>query len=288
MSDDAVTWRQLLARTTDAVSDRVVARWLCEHASGFDGAEFIDVLDEKVAARAGRHLDAMLGRYLVGEPLQYVMGRWAFRRLDLMVDRRVLIPRPETELIVDIANEFLDDVDDVPKVVVDLGTGSGAIGLSILYEAPIASTKVHLTDSSRDALDVARANSAGIGRAAVGMSLHEGRWYEALPEELARSCHLIVSNPPYIAVGDDEVEETVRNWEPHSALYSGADGLDDLRMIIGGATSWLVPGGLLLLEIGHLQGDAVRSLLHDAGLTELGIMHDLAGRVRFARGQAPR
>lgn len=285
---DTITWRELLAQTSAHLADRTVARWLCEHASGFDAEEFIAVLDDTVSARAGIHLDAMVRRLMSGEPLQYVMARWAFRRLDLMVDRRVLIPRPETEQLVDLALAHLSTIDRIPRVVVDLGTGSGAIGLSIVSESPLGSMRVHMTDASIDALDVARANCAGLGRSASQVVLHHGSWFDALPHELRGSCDVIVSNPPYIAVGDAEVEKIVRDWEPAEALFSGDDGLSDVREIVAGAREWLLPGGVLLVEIGHSQGDPVKSLFERAGFVESEVLHDLSGRTRFARGYSPR
>lgn len=285
---DTITWRELLAQTSEVVSDRTVARWLCEHASGYDADEFTSVLDDTVSARAGLHLDAMLRRYAAGEPLQYVMGRWAFRHLDVMVDRRVLIPRPETEQLVDLVLGHLATVERTPRVVVDLGTGSGAIGLSVVSESPLGSTHVHMTDASSDALDVARANCAGAGRASSHVVLHHGSWFDALPAELRGICDVVVSNPPYIAIGDSEVEAIVSEWEPGEALYAGDDGLSDIREIVGGARNWLVSGGVLLLEIGYSQGDAVLSLLEKAGFIDCEILSDLSGRARFARAYSPR
>lgn len=287
-SSDTITWSDLLAQTAETIGDRNIARWLCEHASGLDGSEFVSQLDELVPARAGIHLESMVRRYLSGEPLQYVMGRWAFRHLDVMVDRRVLIPRPETEQLVDIVLEFLSGCTDTPRMVVDLGTGCGAIGLSILAESSPGSVEVHVTDNSIDALDVARANAAGIGRSATRLFMHHGSWFEAVPNNLRGRCHVVASNPPYIADDDSEVERIVSDWEPRSALFAGVDGLDDVRTVVAGAREWLAPGGLLVLEIGHTQGDAVLALLSDSGLVDGEILLDLAGRPRFARAHAPR
>lgn len=288
MSDGTATWRELLVSTSETVSNRTVARWLCETASGCDAREFIDVLDDVVTTRSGLHLESMIRRYLSGEPLQYVIGRWAFRHLDLMVDRRVLIPRPETEQLVDLALRHLNEHRDRRHVVVDLGTGSGAIGLSIVSESPLDSVTVHLTDVSTDALDVARANSAGTGRAARNVLLHQGAWFDALPTELRGKCDVVVSNPPYIAENDSEVEEIVRQWEPAEALFAGDDGLAHVRTIIDEARDWLAEGGLLLIEIGHTQGDAVQALLNAHKYVDAEILRDHAGRVRFARAYAPR
>ena len=282
--DGAVTWAELLASAAEVVGDRTVAKWLCEHASGAaDAAEFDAMRDELVSARSGLHLEAMLRRHLDGEPLQYVMGRWAFRRLDLLVDARVLIPRPDTETLVEAVLEALTArraVTDVPATVVDLGTGSGAVGLALLDESPVGSLEVWMTDVSDDALDVARANAAGLGRQAAGARFAYGSWFEALPDDLRGRVDVIVSNPPYIAHDDVELDNSVRQWEPHLALFAGDDGLDAYRVICAGAKDWLAPGGVLALEIGHTQADAVVGFARDAGLRDARVHRDIAGRDR--------
>lgn len=286
-----LTWREMLARVTEATGDRLTAKWLCEHASGCDGDEFASIANDLVSQRSGLHLDDMLRRLSAGEPLQYVMGRWAFRRLDLMVDRRVLIPRPETELLVEHVLAAVRS--RAPRerghlVIADLGTGSGAIGLSLLHELPPGGATVWMTDASTDAIDVARANAAGVGRAGLGARFAVGEWFDALPHELLGTFDAVVSNPPYVAVGDPALEHSVREWEPAMALLAGDDGLDALRVIIAGARRWLVPGGLLALEIGHDQGGAVVELMTAAGLVNATVTRDLAGHERFATAESPR
>ena len=285
-SERHVTWRELLARTISVTGDRVVAKWLCEHASGCEGQEFTEVLDELVSERSGEHLRLMTDRFMNGEPLQYVMGRWAFRRLDLMVDSRVLIPRPETELIVEYVMAHVQEKRGGIQIA-ELGTGSGAIGLALLDELPYESAIVWMTDASDDALNVARANAAGIGRQAVGVRFAMGNWYEALPVELRGTLDVIVSNPPYIANDDPEVEESVLTWEPREALFAGADGLSDLRTIIHGASEWLTPGGMLAVEMGHTQADEVSTLFADNGFVDVMVRQDLAKRNRFVTGVLP-
>ena len=285
-ADLHITWRELLARTTSVTGDRLAAKWLCEHASGCDAHEFQEILDEPVNERSGEHLRFMTHRLMNGEPLQYVMGRWAFRRLDLLVDSRVLIPRPETELIVEHVVSHVQGKKAVVKIA-ELGTGSGAIGLSLLDELPFESAIVWMTDASDDALHVARANAAGIGRHAVGARFASGSWYEALPPELRGTLDVIVSNPPYIAEGDPEVDESVLAWEPHHALFSGESGLHDLRTIVEGASDWLTPGGMLAVEMGHTQAEAVTGMFTDAGLDDVLVRQDLAKRNRFVTGILP-
>ena len=274
-----LTWRQLWADTAKVLDDRPAARWLCETACGLDGDEFTAALDEPATERMVKHLDEMVGRYRSGEPLAYAMGRWSFRRVELMIDRRVLIPRPETELVAEAAIELARRVS--PRRVADLGTGSGAIGLSMAAELPIDNTEVWLTDASTDALDVARANAAGLGRAAANVRFGQGSWWSALPSELRGTFDVVVSNPPYIAVDDSEVDESVREWEPASALFAGGDGLDDIRAIMTGAREWLKPGGWLVLEIGYRQGDAVLALASECGLVNAEVRNDLAHRPRI-------
>jgi release factor glutamine methyltransferase len=283
MSDaDHVTWSALLAQTTEQLGDANEARWLCEHASGLDGAEFAAGLGEFATTAMVKSLEGMVRRRLAGEPLQYVMRRWAFRHLDVLIDERVLIPRPETEVLVDIALELVRGV-EAPRIV-DLGTGSGVIGLSLAGELYPKVGEVWLVDASAAALEVARANIAGIGRAGAVVRVAEGDWFAALPDALRGHVDMVVANPPYIAEGDDEVEESVVRWEPHVALYSGADGLDAIRRIVADAPSWLRGGGWLVLEMGYRQGDAATALF-DSSWSSFAVKRDLAGRDRFVVAQ---
>jgi release factor glutamine methyltransferase len=277
---DTLTWRQLWAETAEVVGDRSRARWLCEVASAsVDGDEFLARLDEPATVKMVSHLDAMVARYRAGEPLQYVLGEWSFRHLVLSVDSRVLIPRPETELVAGVAIEIAASCTP-SRIVADLGTGSGAIGLSMAFELPRQRTEVWLTDASIDALDLARANLAGIGPAAANVRIAQGSWFEALPVGL--EFDVIVSNPPYVAVGSADLDADVGDWEPAGALFAGADGLDDLRVLTAGAPERLRPGGALVLEIGADQGPAVADLLREAGLVDIEIRRDHSDRDRIA------
>ena len=283
--DDTVTWRELWVETTLVVGDRARARWLCEVASGsIDGDEFVARLDEAATVRMVSHLDAMTARLGAGEPLQYVLGEWGFRRITLAIDRRVLIPRPETELVAEVALEKASAVGPT-RVVADLGTGSGAIGLSLAHELPLDGTTVWITDASLDALDVARANISGLGRAGVNVRVAHGSWVDALPDDL--SFDVIVSNPPYVADDSADLEAIVDDWEPHDALFAGPDGLDDIRRIIADAPTRLRSGGWLVLEIGADQGDAVAELFRTAGYVDVQVGPDLAGLDRIALGRRP-
>jgi release factor glutamine methyltransferase len=293
--DGTMTWRQLWAGATTQLGDRAEARWICEEASGTSGAGWLDVLDQPAGAHAVAELDAMIGRREMGEPIQYVLGHWPFRGLDLLVDRRVLIPRPETEVVagaaIEAARSFTpSDLDEV-IVVVDLGTGSGAIGLAVAEELPLEGTAVWLTEASSEALDVARANLAGIGRSAANVRIAEGSWFDALAEQrdlLRHGVHVVVSNPPYVEREDPRLDASVFDWEPGTALFAGDDGLDAIRIIVGEARDWLVPGGALVLEIGCDQGARCSALAREAGFVGVEVRRDAAGLDRMLVARNPR
>jgi len=276
-----MTPRDLRHEITELLGDSTAARWLVETATGIDdwGADGdIDVTERMVV-----HLDAMVARHRAGEPLQYVLGRWGFRHLDLAVDQRVLIPRPETELVVAAVLDVLDGVDH--RRVADLGCGSGAIGLAVASELPLEGTSVLMSDVDADALSVARANLAGIGRAARNVTVVLGDW--CAPLRGLAPFDVIVSNPPYIALDDPDVEPVVAQYEPAIALFSGSDGLDALRTLAREAPAHLVPGGWLIVEIGTSQGVAVRELFSAAGLVDVSVESDHGGHARVVRGRRP-
>ena len=287
--DEASTWRELLAETTEILGDRNEARWLCEEASGLTADEFMGELDQPATQRMGLALQAMVGRRLAGEPLQYVLGHWPFRHIDLLVDKRVLIPRPETEIVAEVALSFARSAHAIRGErtvrIADLGTGSGAIGLALANEMPTTGVEVWITDASSDALDVARANIAGIGRNAANVRVAAGNWCDALPIELRARFDVIVANPPYIAADDPDVDAAVRSHEPHTALFAANDGLADVFEIAIQAREWLAPFGCLVIEIGHMQGATVRNELVRLGYGNVDIRRDLAGRDRIAVGQ---
>jgi len=290
--DGTVSWADLLAETVgrlvaggfsadDATRE---ARWIGEEASGLEGAELTAGLGTLATERGVARLDAMVGRRLMGEPLQYVLGHWPFRTLDLLLDRRVLIPRPETEQVVEVALGELDrrlaaDVaGDDPAIVVDLGSGSGAIGLSIAAER-VRAVEVWCVDASPDAVALTRANLAGLGMAGSSVRIAEGSWFEPLPDDLRGRIDLIVTNPPYVAA-DDPLPLDVADWEPTSALVPGPTGVEAIDHIIEQAADWLTPGGTLVVEIGETQGPAAEDLARKAGLVGARVEPDLAGRDR--------
>jgi release factor glutamine methyltransferase len=283
LSADTVQWRAMhrqaalrLGGGEDAARE---ARWLCQDAAGMDADEWAGRLHEPATAGAVARLDALVARRAAGEPLQYVLGHWPFRSLDLFVDRRVLIPRPETEQVAEVAIGLARSMRR-PLTIVDMGTGSGAIALSLAAELPLVGVEVWATDVDPGALDVARANLAGLGRAAANVRMAEGDWYGALPDELMGQVALLVANPPYVAT-TDALPPEVGEWEPPGALYAGEAGLDAIAVIVAGAPRWMAPGGALVVEIGAAQGAAAIELARTAGLVDVSVAADLAGRDRM-------
>ena len=232
--------------------------------------------DEALGEAAAQRFAGLIERRRAGEPVAYLIGQRGFWRFDLQVSPATLIPRAETELLVEQALERLPP--DRPTRVADLGTGSGAIALALALERPLA--RVIATDASAPALAVARANAQALGIDTVDFRC--GDWLAPLGDE---RFDLIVSNPPYIAESDTHLASGDLRFEPRSALASGTDGLDDIRAIIAGAPALLRAGGWLLLEHGLAQGAAVRALLSAAGLQEVATVRDLEQRDRVSLGR---
>jgi release factor glutamine methyltransferase len=228
--------------------------------------------DEPLAPDAAARFSRLCARRAAGEPLAYLVGEKEFHGLRLQVDPRVLIPRPDTETLVDWALAVLPPA--APARVLDLGTGSGAIALAIKHRRPDVS--VEAVDRSADALAVAHANARSLG---LDVVFRQASWLDGA----ARGWDLIVSNPPYVAAGDGHLADLVH--EPLQALVAGADGLDDLRTIVAAAPAHLAPGGWLLLEHGWDQAAAVRGLLATAGFGVVGSRCDLAGIERCSGGR---
>ena len=281
--------RHRLAGSDGVDSPDVDARRIVEAAAGATPAEFEDALDDPATERAAAWFYSMVERRGAGEPLQYVVGSWSFRSLDLMVDRRVLIPRPETEVVAgfaadEVASRSASPGGDREVIVADLGTGSGAIALSVAVECPAA--RVYATDVSADALSVASANLAGLGRAAARVTLHEGDWFEALPGALRGSIDVVVSNPPYIGAGE-ELPAVVADWEPPVALWSGPTGNEAVEQVVAGASQWLCPGGALIMEAASHRAQESAALVSDAGFEDVRVERDLAGLDRVVMGRLP-
>lgn len=265
----------LLAGTSPTA--RLDAETLLAHAAALNRADLV--------VRAQRRLDtAVLARFrdLVerrarGEPVAYLTGRREFWSLDLEVTPATLIPRPETELLVERALQRLDP--EREALMADLGTGSGAIALAVAHERP--RVRVVATDRSASALAVARRNAARLG--IVNVEFREGGWLAPLDE---LRVDLIVSNPPYVALGDPHLGEGDLRFEPVDALVAGPGGLEAIRHIARDARHHLLPGGRLILEHGYDQADAVRALLGESGYRGVTSHRDLAGVERVTEGDA--
>jgi release factor glutamine methyltransferase len=267
------------ARTSD-----VDARWLVEEVSGLDRSRWAETATEAGRAR----LAALVARRLAGEPLQYVLGRWSFRGLDLRVDRRVLIPRPETEVVAETAIAEARGRHLPPPRhtsggslnVADLGTGSGALALTLAAEVPEA--EVWATDVSAAALAVARANLAAIPPSAASrVHFARGMWYEALPGGLRGGFRVIVSNPPYVTEAElAGLPPEVRDHEPLGALVAGPTGRESLEHLVAGGLDWLEPGGALVLELAPAQAEPMRAAAIEFGYAAVTVHADLAGRDR--------
>ena len=275
MNPDVPTVARLLARARDLI-DPADAALLLAHALGKSRSWLFAHADDALGEAEAARFDVLLARRAAGEPVAYLTGWRGFWTLELAVTPATLVPRPETELLVDLALARLPV--DAPVRVADLGTGSGAIALAIASERPRA--QVLATDASSAALDVARGNAArnGIGNVAFRL----GSWLQPLGED---TFDLITSNPPYIAEGDPHLAQGDLRFEPAMALSCGADGLDAIRVIVRDAPACLRPGGWLLLEHGWEQGDAVRALLAAAGFADVATERDLEQRDRVSLGR---
>jgi release factor glutamine methyltransferase len=277
----APSWDDLYRTAAARLGDRREARWMIEEASGESFGRAVGRPSEKAQMRLGE----MVQRRLAGEPLQYVLGSWPFRRVDLMVDHRVLIPRPETEQVVEVALTELDRIvslkdPDKEATAVDLGTGSGAIALSLARERK--GVEVWAVDNSPEALAVARANLCGVaGHAATRVRIVEGDWWGGLPDAIRGQVDLLVSNPPYVTSAEmTQLDPTVRDWEPRPALESGPSGTEAIEAILAGAPEWLRRPAAAVIEIGSEQAEVASAVALAAGADAVRVEPDLAGRPR--------
>ena len=274
---DTPTVRQALAQAGLAPID---AQVLLAHVLAADRAWLIAHATDALAAADAERFFVLARQRRDGFPVAYLTGRREFHGLSLVVNTSVLIPRPETETLVECALRHLPP--GRPAQVLDLGTGSGAIAIAIASARPQA--RVFGIDRSQDALDVARRNGDRLGLANV--SWRRSDWYGALTGD-DPAYDLIASNPPYVANGDAHLREGDVRFEPAIALRGGVDGLDALRIIIAGSRRRLVPGGLIVVEHGYDQAPAVRDLLLGAGFSEVESSRDLSGIPRVAAARAP-
>jgi release factor glutamine methyltransferase len=267
--------RTILRQAAEALGDRLEAELLLGHVLGVNRAWFFAHADDALDTASTIRFDALVHRRAQGEPVAYITGTRDFWSLTLEVTPATLIPRPETELLVELA------LDRLPQggSVVDLGTGSGAIALAIASERPDAS--VAAVDASLAALEVARRNA---GRLRLGrVDFIAGDWFAPLGDT---RFDLVVSNPPYIEADDAHLGRGDLRFEPASALASGHDGLDDIHRIVEGAAAHLAEGGWLLMEHGWDQGSAIRAILERAGFVEAFTATDLEGRDRVSGGRS--
>jgi release factor glutamine methyltransferase len=266
----------LKALETGLPLDPLENRILLCHATGLSRVQLITRAEQGLSEAEAQQLAELVRRRLAGEPIAYIVGKREFFGLDFEVSEAVLIPRPDTELIVELA------IGRLPPQgrLLDMGTGSGAIAVSVAHSRPDAA--VTALDLSESALDVARRNAANNQ---AGVRFLRSDWFGALDAD--ETFELIASNPPYIAAGDEHLSQGDLRFEPAGALTDHADGLSALRTIIEGAPRHLVPGGWLLLEHGYDQAEAVRALLGAGGYVEVQSWRDLGGieRVSGARLQ---
>ena len=262
---------------------RAEARRLLASLTGQPLTWFMAHGDDPAAPDITTRFRALAERRRAGEPLAYLLGQQEFYGRPFTVSPALLIPRADTETLVETALEQLTRLRRqrcaVPLSLLEPGAGSGIIAITLALEAP--DTEVHAVERSPEALTVAQQNAKTLG--ADRIHWHPGSWWQALASP--RRFDLIVSNPPYIAANDHHLQQGDLRFEPPQALAAGPDGLDDLRIIIGGAPAHLNPGGWLLLEHGYDQEAPVQALLRDAGFADVFTRRDLAGQPRVSGGQ---
>jgi release factor glutamine methyltransferase len=255
--------------------DRVEARILLRYVTGMTAAEVATYPERRLTPVWRENFRALVARREGGEPIAYLTGMREFYGRNFIVTPDVLVPRPETELLVDVGLGRMASV--LAPRILDLGSGSGCVAVSLSLERPGAN--VTAADKSAAALAVARRNAASHG---ATLRCVESDWYAALA---GTHYHLIVANPPYIAAGDPHLAQGDLRFEPESALVGGSDGLADMRIIVAQAPAHLLPGGWLLLEHGYDQAQAVHELLSSAGFVDIGQYRDLAGIIRVSGGR---
>jgi release factor glutamine methyltransferase len=284
------TVRRLLASLSRRLESESEAKWIVAQAAGIAPGATVGVLDTPVSVATVDAAEAMAERRAGGEPLQYVLGTWSFRHLEVSVDSRALIPRPETEQVVEVALEELRRLSSDegpartgPLILADLGTGSGVIALSLALEGE-DDVEVWATDASAAALELAGANLLALTGSAMMPSrlrLAEGSWFDALPPRLIGQLHMVVSNPPYVSATEwSGLDRQIRDYEPRTSLVSGDSGLEALEFLVDGARQWLVPGGSLVLELAPHQAATMAARAERAGYLDVRVRPDLSGRGR--------
>lgn len=268
----AASARAAAELATTSPTPALDAQALLMHAAGLNRGELITRAGATLGQEAEHRYAAFVARRKAGEPVAYVTGAREFWSLDFSVNATTLIPRPETELLVEKALARI--APDTQAAVADLGTGCGAIAIVIASERPRA--RVFASDCSADALATARANALRLGASSIGW--RHGNWLGAFADEARFD--VIVANPPYVRADDPHLADGDIRFEPRAALVSGSDGLDAIRAIATGAKHHLVPAGWLLIEHGRDQAHAVATLLRRAGYRNIVCHRDLAGHER--------
>lgn len=263
---------------------RVDAEFLLSHALGLERIMLYAHFDRPLERDELDRFRAMVKRRAQHEPVAYITGERGFWSIDLKTDARALIPRPDTETLVEQALERLPE--GAARRVVDVGTGSGAIALAIAHDRP--EVEVAATDVSAEALALARENAEALSLT-DRVTLLKGDLLDALPGGWRDPApDMIVSNPPYVGEGErDVMGQDVLAHEPHQALFAGEDGLDILRRLVPQSFEALTPGGWLLCEMGYRQGEAVRALFEQSGFEQVELYSDLGGNERVVAGQKP-
>jgi len=275
--------RETLIRAEQSLADlhnvdsRLEAELLLAESLGRQRSYLYTWPEKELSRQQLTMLDIFLARRVAGEPIAYMLGHREFWSLDLRVNPDVLIPRPETELLVELALAAFPAGTDIQAA--DLGTGSGAIAAALAHERP--TWRIIATDLSAKALAVAQENFRRHGL--KNIDGRHGYWFEALHRDERQQ--LIVSNPPYVEQTDPHLEQGDPRFEPRTALAAGPDGLDEIRQIVGQAPAHLQAGGRMMLEHGRLQGEAVRNLLLRAGFQDIRTHRDLAGHERVTEAR---
>jgi release factor glutamine methyltransferase len=272
---DSQSLRELMSNCALPANEaRILLAYLLEKHYQLPRSALLSRDDMSLNGQVFLEWESLVSRRINGEPIAYILGKKGFHAIELMVAPGVLIPRPETELLVDIALKEISALDR-PSQVLDMGTGSGAIGLAIASAS--AQCSIIATDQSAEALAIAKMNAQNLNLN-TRVQFFQGSWYAALPESM--HFDVIVSNPPYIAHTDPHLTQGDLQFEPTSALTDFADGLSCLKAIILGSKPYLRSGALLAVEHGFDQSEAVVCLMKESGLEDVHIYEDLAGHQR--------